>query len=58
MRDNKSLWWGSPHIRSVPLSGFVMPVSIRNNVVLPAPLGPSNPTIWPDPTSKSKGANA
>ena len=58
MRDNKSLWWGCPHIRRVPSSGFVMPVSIRNNVVLPAPLGPSKPTIWPAPTSKSKGAKA
>ena len=37
----------------VPASGSIMPQAMRKVVVLPAPLGPSSPTISPGSTSKS-----
>ncbi len=36
-----------------PASGSIMPQVMRKEVVLPAPLGPSSPTISPGSTSKS-----
>src|SRR4051794_33490444 len=38
---------------TLPASGSIMPHAMRNVVVLPAPLGPNNPTISPGLTSKS-----
>ena len=34
--------------RTTPASGCTRPTTIENVVVLPAPLGPSSPTISPD----------
>ena len=40
--------------RSVPLSGFSCPTSIRKSVVLPAPLGPMMPTMPPGGSRKER----
>ena len=34
-----------------PDVGLMKPRSVRSNVVFPAPFGPSNPKISPDPTA-------
>ena len=41
----------NPATVAVPLVGVRKQVSMRIVVVLPAPLGPRNPTIWPRWTS-------
>src|SRR5438034_6494843 len=38
-------WW--PHTSMDPTSGVIAPSSISSVVVLPAPLGPSSPTVSP-----------
>ena len=47
-----------PQIVAVPPLGSIMPVSILSVVVLPAPLGPRNPTIWPAGTEKESASTA
>src|SRR3954451_4556882 len=42
-----------PATRAVPAVGLSSVTSIRNVVVLPAPLGPRNPTTSPSATSRS-----
>jgi hypothetical protein len=42
----------------VPSSGATSPSSIRSNVVLPAPLGPSRPLTSPSPSTKSTPSTA
>src|SRR5260221_1634078 len=49
---------GSPAIDTVPRSGGVRPQSIATVVDLPAPLGPSSPTISPLFTSSETAATA
>src|SRR5258706_4775343 len=49
---------GSPAIDTVPRSGGVRPQSIATVVDLPAPLGPSRPTISPLFTSSETPATA
>ena len=41
-----------------PAVGGRKPVIMRIVVVLPAPLGPSMPTIWPDPTENETSSTA
>ena len=41
-----------PSMSSFPSVAFRMPMSSRNSVVLPAPLGPSRPQICPEGTEK------
>ena len=40
----------------VPASGFSWPVSMRNSVVLPAPLGPITPTMPPGGSLKDRSS--
>ena len=42
----------------MPWSGSVKPEIRSNSVVLPAPLWPMSPTIWPAPTSRSTSSTA
>ena len=48
LRKAFSLLQGTcPATRALPLVGWTRPVSILSVVVLPAPLGPKNPTTSP-----------
>ena len=47
-----------PAITAVPSVGGRKPVSMRMEVVLPAPLGPRNPTTSPFPTLKETPSTA
>jgi hypothetical protein len=42
----------------LPLVGRIRPIIIRIVVVLPAPLGPTNPKIWPSSTENVTPRNA
>jgi hypothetical protein len=44
--------------RASPAVGRTSPSSMRIVVLLPAPLGPTNPVIWPQSTSKSRSSTA
>ena len=50
--------YGLPSIRADPAVGVTTPNSIRRVVVLPAPLGPRNPTTVPWSTSKLRSSTA
>ena len=47
-----------PNTVTVPDSGLSSVVSIRIVVVLPAPLGPSNPNVSPTPIRRSTWSTA
>ena len=47
----------NPATVAVPADGGRKHVSMRMVVVLPAPLGPRNPTIWPFATSEGNLVN-
>ena len=38
-----------PRSVTLPALGSIIPQVMRKHVVLPAPFGPSRPTIWPRP---------
>ena len=42
----------------VPSSGCSRPISARSVVVLPAPFGPSSPSIWPRSTRSDRPSTA
>ena len=48
----------APLIRTSPASGFSRPAIMPTVVLLPAPLGPSRPTISPAATLKLTSATA
>ena len=48
--------WPKTLIR--PSVGRIRPMSMRSDVVLPAPLGPSRPSTWPRRTSKDRSRTA
>ena len=50
--------YGLPSILALPAVGVTSPSSIRRVVVLPAPLGPRNPTTVPWSTSKLRSSTA
>jgi hypothetical protein len=61
MRRRTSPGWASasiPSIRTRPRSGRISVVSTRIKVVLPAPLGPSTPSVVPCGTRSSTPPNA
>src|SRR5690606_26810240 len=47
-----------PSTRTRPLSGAISEYSMRSVVVLPAPLGPSRPVIWPSCATKPTSSTA
>src|SRR5579875_1479354 len=47
-----------PFQRTDPASSAVRPKMARIAVVLPAPLGPRNPTTWPEGTEKESPSRA
>ncbi len=47
-----------PESLIIPLSGLISPTRVLKNVVLPAPLGPINPTICPSVTEKLTSESA
>jgi hypothetical protein len=49
---------GSPRQRTSPASASSTPSMIRMAVVLPAPLGPTKPKIWPAATEKKSRSRA
>src|SRR5260221_8614324 len=49
---------GGPAIRTSPRSGVSSPAAIETVVVLPAPFGPSRPTIWPARTENDTSVTA
>jgi hypothetical protein len=49
---------GLPRQRTWPASGSSTPRMIRMAVVLPAPLGPTNPNIWPSSTVNDRSSSA
>ena len=53
-----SAWTSTPSTSTWPRSGDRMPASIRSVVVLPAPFGPSRPTISPGLTARDTSATA
>src|SRR5258708_25987542 len=58
----RALWWrpprSSPNSRTVPVSGIVMFMIMRIEVVLPAPLGPSSPYTAPFGTVSERSVTA
>jgi hypothetical protein len=52
------LWGTCPATRALPLVGWTRPVSIFRVVVLPAPLGPKNPTTSPGSIRKETPSTA
>jgi len=59
-RCTRSGWrmTSSPSTRALPESGRIVPHSILMVVVLPDPLGPRNPKIWPRSTVTSMPSTA
>lgn len=49
---------GAPSMVATPLVGRISPTIARSVVDLPAPLGPSNPTIEPRGTTNDKSRTA
>src|SRR5262245_36115017 len=48
----------TPAMRARPLVGRSWPTRMRIVVVLPAPLGPTKPRIWPRPSSRDRPSRA
>src|SRR5262245_7603715 len=48
----------TPAMRARPLVGRSWPTRMRIVVVLPAPLGPTKPRIWPRPSSSDRPSRA